>query len=337
MTEIQLSCAFATAADSPEHIQVAEALGYHRAWLYDTPQQGPDVWLTLALAAQRTTRIGLGPGVLVPSLRHPMVNATQTLSLQAMAPERVAVAFGTGFSGRAAMGAKPLPWAFMRRYITAYQGLLRGETVEWEGARMKLLSPQHEAPGLPPVPPILVAALGPKGAACAREVGADGIFAVGAPTASMAEHRWAALLVGGTVLDPDEDPTGARVQDTAGPTWAITYHFPYTLGGAAALQGVPGGQAWVDVVERTPAPDRHHAVHQGHLVRLTDADRAAWDAGGAALVTQTTLTGSPEHIGAAVAGLAERGVTEVVFQPSGPDLRRELTAFREAVLATVPA
>ncbi|GAA4539262.1 LLM class flavin-dependent oxidoreductase [Pseudonocardia xishanensis] len=337
MTEIQLSCAFATAADSPEHIQVAEELGYRRAWLYDVPQQGPDVWLALALAAQRTTRIGLGPGVLVPSLRHPMVNATQTLSLQAMAPGRVAVAFGTGFSGRAAMGAKPLPWAFMGRYITAYQGLLRGETVEWEEARMRLLPPEPDAAGLPPVPPILVAALGPKGAACARAVGADGIFAVGAPPAAAAEHRWVALLVGGTVLDPDEDPTGPRVQEAAGPTWAITYHFPYTLGGPVALNDVPGGRAWVDVVERTPAPDRHHAVHQGHLVRLTDADRAAWDAGGAALLTGTTLTGSPAHVGAAVAGLAERGVTEIVFQPSGPDVRRELTAFRDAVRATVPA
>ena len=336
MSEIQLSCAFATAADSPEHIRIAEELGYERAWLYDTPQQSPDVWLTLALAAQRTSRIGLGPGVLVPSLRHPMVNATQTLSLQAMAPGRVAVAFGTGFSGRAAMGAKPLPWAYMRRYITAYQGLLRGETVEWEDARMRLLPPHDDAPR-PSVPPILVAALGPKGAAVARDVGADGLFAVGAPPEAAADHRWTALLVGGTVLEPDEDPASDRVRDAAGPTWAITYHFPYTLGGAGALRDVPGSDAWVDVVERTPEPDRHHAVHHGHLVHLNAADRAAWDAGGAALVTGTTLTGSPAHVGAAVADLAERGVTEIVFQPSGPDPRRELAAFRDAVRAGVPA
>lgn len=32
--------------------------------------------MTLALAAERTERIGLRPGVLVPSLRHLMVNAT---------------------------------------------------------------------------------------------------------------------------------------------------------------------------------------------------------------------------------------------------------------------
>ena len=83
---MEISCAFPTALDSPEHIVLAEELGYDRAWLYDTPQQSPDVWMTLALAAERTERIGLGPGVLVPSLRHPMVNAAATATLDALAP-----------------------------------------------------------------------------------------------------------------------------------------------------------------------------------------------------------------------------------------------------------
>ena len=42
---------------SPEDIVLAEEIGYERAWLYDTPQQSPDVWITLALAAGRTSRI----------------------------------------------------------------------------------------------------------------------------------------------------------------------------------------------------------------------------------------------------------------------------------------
>src|SRR4249919_2261456 len=125
---MQISCAFPTTLDSPDHIRIAEDLGYERAWLYDTPQQSPDVWMILALAADRTERIGLGPGVLVPTLRHPMVNAAATAALEAMAPVRVAVAFGTGFTGRRAMGYGSISWAYMERYIDAYQGLLRGET-----------------------------------------------------------------------------------------------------------------------------------------------------------------------------------------------------------------
>jgi len=85
---VEVSCAFPTALDSPDNIALAERMGYDRAWVYDTPQQSPDVWMTLALAAERTERIGLGPGVLVPSLRHPMVNAAATATLAALAPGR---------------------------------------------------------------------------------------------------------------------------------------------------------------------------------------------------------------------------------------------------------
>ena len=101
---MEISCAFPTTLDSPEWVKVAEGLGYDRAWLYDTPQQSPDVWMSLALAAERTERIGLGPGVLIPTLRHPMVNAAATAALVAMAPGRVVIGFGTGFTGRRAMG-----------------------------------------------------------------------------------------------------------------------------------------------------------------------------------------------------------------------------------------
>src|SRR3954454_13130413 len=174
-SSMEISCAFPTTLESHEHIALAEELGYERAWLYDTPQQSPDVWMMLALAAERTERIGLGPGVLVPALRHPMVNAAATAALAGLAPGRVAVAFGTGFTGRRAMGYRAVRWAFMDAYIRAYRGLLRGETIEWEGARMQMLHPSGHAPPRPVDVPVIVGALGPKGAAVARELG-DGLF-----------------------------------------------------------------------------------------------------------------------------------------------------------------
>src|SRR5215218_3097548 len=159
---MEVSVAFPTALDSHENIALAEELGYARAWLYDTPQNSPDVWMALALAAEKTSRIGLGPGVLIPTLRHPMVNAAATATLAALAPGRVAVAFGTGFSGRRAMGYRAIPWAFMDSYIRAYRALLRGEVVEWEGARMRMLHPPGHGAERPVEVPISIAALGPK-------------------------------------------------------------------------------------------------------------------------------------------------------------------------------
>ena len=61
LRHMQLSCAFAPSRETPDHIVRAEELGYHRAWCYDSPALYADVWVTLALAATRTTSIGPGP------------------------------------------------------------------------------------------------------------------------------------------------------------------------------------------------------------------------------------------------------------------------------------
>src|SRR5918911_4457637 len=233
---MESSCAFPTTLDSPEDVALAEDLGYVRAWLYDTPQQSPDVWMMLALAAQRTSRIGLGPGVLVPSLRHPMVNAAATAALESLAPGRVVVSFGTGFTGRRAMGYRPIKWAYVRDYIRAYRGLLRGETVEWEGARMRMLHPDGHGAPRPVDVPIVVGALGPKGQAAAHELG-DGIFATAAVPDFAREFDWVAFLCWGTVLDDGEQVASDRVRAAAGPGTVLTIHASYEYG--VPVDGLP--------------------------------------------------------------------------------------------------
>src|SRR5258707_15596058 len=109
---MDISCQFATSLRSPEHIAGAETLGYRRAWLYDTPAQSPDVWAMLALAAFQTERFGVGPGVLVPPLRHPMVNAADAASLPALPPGRVAGPFSTGVNVTRALPTPPAPLSY---------------------------------------------------------------------------------------------------------------------------------------------------------------------------------------------------------------------------------
>lgn len=321
---MEISCAFPTTLDSPANVALAEELGYERAWLYDTPQQSPDVWMALALAAERTERIALGPGVLVPSLRHPMVNAAATAALEALAPERVAVAFGTGFSGRRAMGYRAIPWSYVEAYIRAYRGLLRGETIEWEGARMRMLHPPGHAAPRPVEVPVTVAALGPKGCAVARELG-DGLFVTLSLPEFAKEFSRVSYLFWGTVLDDDEDPHSERARMAGGPGLALAYHGAYEFN--TPLAELPGGAQWQAVVERTPPSDRHLAVHEQHCVGLNQADRAAWDAGGHTMLEQATLSGTAAQIGARLGDLASAGVTELVYQPCGPDIRRELEMF----------
>ena len=329
-TKMNISAQFATSLHSPEHIAAAEQLGYDRAWLFDTPHQSPDVWMMLALAAERTTTIGLGPGVLVPTLRHPMVNASATAALEALAPGRVAVAFGTGFTGARALGAAPSTWSFLEDYVRTFRALLRGEPVRWRNCLMQMLHPPGFAPLRPIEVPLLISALGPKGVNVAIEH-ADGLFTVNGETGYAAQFSWAALAVHGTVLADGEALDSARVQAAAGPGNALAYHAAYEFGGDVTT--LPGGDAWLDTINESPPQDRHLAVHEQHLVALNHADTAAWAAGSWKAIRQTTLTGTADEIGQRVSELAAEGITEIIYQPTGPDIAGELEAFHTAVKA----
>jgi 5,10-methylenetetrahydromethanopterin reductase len=319
-----LSCAFATSMATPDHVAVAESLGYRRAWLYDSPALYPDVWVMLARCADRTSTIGLGPGVLIPSLRHPMTNAAAIATLVELAGmDRVAVAVGTGFTGRFTLGQKPLRWAFVADYVRALQGLLRGEIVEWEGAKMQMIHPEGYGAPRPIEVPFLLGAAGPKGIATAKEVGA-GVFVAGADAVPGFGHE--ACLLFGTVVEDDDDLSSERVMAAAGHGAAVYYHFWFETG--RSMEDLPRGQDWLAAYADIPADERHLAIHDRHLIGVNERDRA--------FVTPEILqsmgaTFRPAEIRERLDAMAASGMTEIAYQPAGPDIPRELEAFAAAV------
>ena len=324
-----ISCAFATSSDTPAHVEIAEGLGYERAWLYDSPAVYPDVWMVLGRCAERTTRIGLGLGVLVPSLRHPMVNAAAIAELVDQAPGRVAVAIGSGFTGRLTLGKRPMPWRQVADYVRCLRALLAGENAEWDGATIRMLHLPGFGAKRPIAVPILIGADGPKGLAVAGELG-DGVFSAALPQPDAADVAdWRALLSFGTVLDEGEDLTSPRVIDAAAPPAVVLYHATYERSGAAALDALPGGRAWREAIEAFPESERHLAIHAGHIVKANPRDEPHI-ADLIPLASSMALTGTAEQLSEKIAGLAALGVTELVYQPAGSDIERELRAFASA-------
>ena len=318
---IELSAAFATSMSTPEHVAAAERLGYTRAWLYDSPALYPDVWAMLAECARRTTTIHLGPGVLVPSLRHPMTNAAAIAMLDALAPGRVEVAIGSGFTGRLTLGQKPLKWAWVRDYVVALQGLLAGETVTWEGARIRMMHPDGFGAARPLRVPMLLGTGGPKGEGVARELAA-GVFA----TAATAGFARCAVLQFGTVLDAGEDPGSTRALAAAGHAGAVVIHATHLRGGD--VRAFPGGGGWLDAMAAIAEDERHLALHEGHLIDANERDRP--------LVTGELLAGlgfARDAMGwrSRLTELEAGGATEIAYQPAGPDIPGELERFAEAV------
>jgi 5,10-methylenetetrahydromethanopterin reductase len=318
---LEISCAFPPGPHVVDHIVEAERLGYERAWLFDSPALYSDIWMIAALAAQRTSRIGLGPAVLVPNLRHPLTQASAIATLEQLAPGRVAVAIGTGFTGRMAMGHNALTWAYTRRYIEQVRALLRGEKVEVDGAIVQMLHGPDFAPAFPISTPIVIAANGPKGLAVAKELG-DGVMTIGVGDP---DFDWCSVLAFGTVLDPGESPGSERALAAAGPALTVVYHAMYEAD-PASVDGLPGGPEWRARLEQIPAAERHLAIHEDHLVRVTERDRPLLDGD---LLKGFSWTGEAAEVRMRIDALADAGATEILYAPMGPDVPRELRTFME--------
>jgi 5,10-methylenetetrahydromethanopterin reductase len=319
---LEISCAFATSNESHEHARIAESFGYKRAYFYDSPALYPDVWVQLCRAAERTSRIVLGTGVLIPSLRHPMVTAASIATLASIAgPARVVVGIGSGFTGRLTMGQRPLKWAYVRDYVRTLRALLRGEEVEWEGGVMRMLHPEGYGAARPLDVPIIVAAAGPKGIAAAHELG-DGVFGAPAPIPGF---KWSVVLTFGTVLGKGEAIDSPRVLAAAGHAAPVLFHFALENDLLAIL---PNGESWAAAYASVPERVRHLALHDLHLIAINERDRPFVTG---ELLQQQSLVLDPAAWRERAALLESQGATEIAYQPAGPNIARELETFIAAV------
>jgi 5,10-methylenetetrahydromethanopterin reductase len=178
------------------------------------------------------------------------------------------------------------------------------------------------APGLteprPIEVPLWLSVFGPRGRERAGDV-ADGIIGPPHPTLPTA------TMASGTVLDPGEDDRSGRVREAIGPWRVVGWHAAYARGGAA-VDALPGGQAWrADLEALAPEPERHLLTFEGHVTHVPDRDRRLLEH-----IDVETMVGDPVGIGAQLATLADAGFREVIYTPTGPDVARELRAFASA-------
>src|SRR5690348_7922534 len=234
----------ATSADSWKVVKRAEALGYSRAWFYDTQLLNADVFVAMGAAAVQTSKIRLATGVLIPSNRIAPVAASALASLNALAPGRVDFGISTGFTARRTMGLGPVPLAEMKEYIRVVEGLLAGDTLEWtfEGKRRKIrfLNPEIDVFNVKDPIPLHISALGPRGRQLTAELGAHWLYATGNVDAArtaiadmqtawraagvVPETRVATVFTGGAVLREGEPFDSPRARAQAGPHATIALH-----------------------------------------------------------------------------------------------------------------
>jgi 5,10-methylenetetrahydromethanopterin reductase len=297
---------------------LAEKLGFDTIGFYDSPALEPDVWITIANAAQATRRIRIGTEVLIPHLRHPMAQAAAIATIEQLAPGRLYVGIGTGFTGRMAMGKRPLPWGCMRRFLVEIKALLAGKQVEIDGSIVQMRHPPGFAAARPMEVPILVAANGPKGIGVARELG-DGLIYAGSLSKVPNGFDTLWMMAGGIVLHEPERQASPQVQDTARIMFSLQYHLAYEgfSNRPGSLRRLPYGDDWLDGLQTLPAEVRHLTVHDKHTVGINDHDQSFMDRHPDALsefIDRVVMT--PQALCQHIERLASLGVTHV----NGPAL-----------------
>jgi 5,10-methylenetetrahydromethanopterin reductase len=328
---------FPSFLDAWKDAAIAEDHGFTHAWFYDSHLLYSDVYVCMALTAEHTRHIKLGTAVAIPGNRIAPVTAGAIATINQLAPGRVILGLGTGFTGRNTMGLPPIPLATLREHIQQCRGLLRGEDVLYrEGQRQRWIRFLHPDRGYinvrEPIP-IYIAASGPKTLQVVGEL-ADG-WITPLPSVEGLRQGLAAIrrtaqqqgrqlgdlyvmaLTTACITHLGESLLSARVIERVGPRAIMLYHALWERSAVAA--NVPedlraGYRAYEqEYVARLTTPDdrRYQEVHEGHLVYLKPGEERFLSE---PLIKRAGLVGPGEDIVARLKALEEAGLRQVAVQ-----------------------
>lgn len=193
MTHAELGLLHLGSRPAPDIAALAwhiEELGYDALWIADEKFYR-DPFISLAVAAQATTRLRLGTGVTEPYARHPALIAMAMGTLAELCPGRCVIGLGAGGPGFPPMGVqRRQPTRALAEAVSIIRGLLAGERVQVEGEVLSFHGGRLHFPTTPL--PIYLAARGQRMLRTAGGI-ADGVIM--APFASEAALAHASQLV----------------------------------------------------------------------------------------------------------------------------------------------
>ena len=338
----------------------AESRGFQTAGFVDSPLIVADPFVAMTLAAERTSTLRLGTMLAIPSNRNVATLATAIGTVNRLTPGRTFLGIGSGFTGRAVFGLRPVPVERFSEYIAACRTLLAGgEIIHRDGAQSRPIRLRHVESRYVACAevPIYVAADGPRALGVAGRFGdgwitslqlsnvmgnsadvfADSLALVRQAAADAdrsihsAYNMWAA---GFCVLEEGESPTSERALEHVGPYAMLPFH-AYADNPAIAAYLPPPLQARLDiykerVLARFDVPDDrlYQEVHRGHLSHLLDGEAEVLTD---EIVRMTTLTGTAAEIVAVLRRLEAQGLRNVTLNPPPHLVRQQVDEYADKI------
>src|ERR1043165_8551884 len=163
-----LLCLPRSVASAVADARLAEDVGFTMVGVADSQSVFRELYTTMALCAQATRRVLVGPSVTNAITRHPAVAASGIATVDEIAPGRAFFGIGSGDSAILNLAERPSTLADMRAYLDTMRALLTHGETTWRGRVARLTWRKRAIP-------LYLAAEGPRTLELAGEV-ADGVI-----------------------------------------------------------------------------------------------------------------------------------------------------------------
>ncbi|HEX3803377.1 MAG TPA: LLM class flavin-dependent oxidoreductase [Solirubrobacteraceae bacterium] len=325
-----------------DDVAFAEQHGFQTAGFVESPLLAGDPFVCLGLAAQATSHVRLGTFLSIPGLRDATTLAGGIATVNRLAPGRVFLAAGTGYTARDTFGLGPVAAERVRDTALTIRGLLAGEEVEHTiGKATRAIRFRHEVRNgcvdtEHPVP-IYIAGDGPKALRAAGEAG-DGLIvtlknadAMGnapevlqgaiAQVSTIADEAgrsfengyvmWSSAIC---VLEPGESAVSPRALDHIGAACMMAFH-SYACHPEISDFLPPPIRDRIEIYERNvlsrfPRETRYQEVHAGHLAHMLEGEAEVLTED---IVRMTSLTGTATEIADQLRRLEAAGLSNMTF------------------------
>jgi alkanesulfonate monooxygenase SsuD/methylene tetrahydromethanopterin reductase-like flavin-dependent oxidoreductase (luciferase family) len=325
----------------------AEEKGFACASMLDSQLLAGETFAHMALIADRTTSIRVGSLLNIPSNRLASVTAQGIATINRIAPGRVYLGLGTGYTARNTMNLPPLKAEVMAEYARECRGLLDDEEVLFkEGSRerwIRFVQRPNESINLEDHIPIYLAGEGPKALKAVGEIADGWITGLQASEhmgpssealfeqtlATVKENAKAAgrdtfengggytmLTTAVCILEPGEKPTDDRVLERVGAYAMLPFHSATDRPGV--LEHLPPYMQerypiyQREVLEKLPVAEdrRYQLYHSGHLSYMRPGEEKVLTD---QIVRACTMTGTKDEVIEKFRALADAGLKHVTM------------------------
>ena len=332
MARLGLLCLPRAVASAVADARLAEDVGFSMVGVADSQSVFRELYATMALCAQATTRVLIGPSVTNPITRHPAVAASGIATIDEIAPGRAFFGIGSGDSAILNLAERPATLADMRAYVAAVRALHTKREAEFRGRITRLT-------WAPRAVPIYLSAEGPRTLELAGEI-ADGVIVNVGLTPALVRDAVARVHAGARRAgrDPSQidlwtmvranvtDDIEAGIEEIRMELASNAHHvFRFTLEG----KHVPGELA--DAIRRVQKgyqPAAHEALGPSPNARLLEAEPALR----AYLAERFAAVGPPAVCAETLRGVVEAGIDGLLITGFVHDRTRLIRTLGEQVL-----